>query len=371
MPYATGVLYRDGAPMVFDSGDYPAVLERCLEAVGYDAFRERQAAARAGGRHLGIGLACNVESTGIGPFETARVTVDRSGRVAVATGVADTGQGHATVFAQVCADHLGVDLADVFVAQGDSAAVPFGLGTYHSRAAVTAGSAVAKAAGLARAKVLAVAAHLFEVAPEDLVLARGVVSVRGSPGRSLTLADCARACVPGEGLPPGLAPGIDETAYFDAPAVTWANACHAAIVAVDPRTGMVDVDRYVVVHDCGRMLNPLIVDGQIRGGVVAGIGGALLEHFIYDEDAQPQTTTLMDYLLPALSDVPPIEIFHIETPSPLNPLGVKGAGEGGTLGPPAAIAAAVEDALAAQGVRLSRTPLSPHTILAALEEAAP
>jgi carbon-monoxide dehydrogenase large subunit len=277
--------------------------------------------------------------------------------VAVYSGIVDTGQGHATSLAQVCADYLGVDIGDVSVLAGDTGTIPLGLGTYHSRAAVTAGNAVSVAAEKVRERALEVAADLMEAAREDLVLSRGVVHVRGAPQRSVSLAECAQAA------------SLDETEYFAAPAATWANACHAAIVAVDADTGEVRIEKYVVVHDCGRMINPMIVDGQIRGGVVAGIGGALLEHLVYDEAGQLQTTTLMDYMLPVLTDVPPVEVHHMESPSPLNALGVKGAGEGGTLGPPAVVAAAVEDALRPLGARISQTPVSPHVVLAAIDAA--
>jgi carbon-monoxide dehydrogenase large subunit len=357
LPFDAGIPYRDGAPMVLDSGNYPEALERCLEAIGYDAFRREQAASRARGEFRGIGLACNVESTGLGPFEGGRVVVDDSGRVTVYTGVVDTGQGHATSLAQVCADHLGVEIDDVSVLAGDTGTIPAGLGTYHSRAAVTAGNAVSVAAAKVREKALDVAAALMEAAREDLVVSRGVVQVKGAPQRTVSLAECAQVCA------------LDETSYFSAPAATWANACHAATVVVDADTGEVQIEKYVVVHDCGRMINPMIVDGQIRGGVVAGIGGALLEQLFYDESGQPQTTTLMDYMLPVLTNVPPLEVHHMESPSPLNPLGVKGAGEGGALGPPAVVAAAVEDALAPLGAKISQTPLSPHNVLAAIDAA--
>lgn len=370
MPYPAGILYRDGTPMVLDSGDYPTTLERCLDAVGYESFRTTQAEEHRRGIYVGIGMACNVEATGIGPFEAARVRVDPSGEVAVYTGVTSQGQGHQTVFAQVCAERLGVSPDKITVVTGDTATIGFSRGTYHSRAAVTAGNAVYLAAEKVRAKLIRLTSHLLEVAPEDLEIADGSIRVRGAPDRAVSLARCAQICIPGAPLPPGIEPGLDETAYFNAPSVTWGNAAHAAIVRVDPETGSVKILRYVVVHDCGRVLNPLILDGQIHGGVVAGIGGALLEHLVYDQNGQLLTTTLMDYLLPTVADAPEIEILHQETLSPLNPLGVKGAGEGGTIGPPAVLAAAVEDALSPFGARITRTPISPTTVLAALREAA-
>lgn len=366
MPYSPGVLYRDGTQMVLDSGDYPAALEKCLDAIGYHDFREAQVLARARGEYRGIGVACNIEATGIGPFEGARVSIDPSGEIAVYTGVVNTGQGHPTVFAQVCADVLGVDPDRVTVKTGDTATIGFSRGTYHSRAAVAAGSAVRQASMKVRDKVLEFASHEMEVAVADLELADGAVHVKGDPRASLSLGRCAQLCIPGANLPAEMEPGLDETAYIHLPSVTWAYAAHAAIVTVDPDTGGVKIGRYVVVHDCGRLLNSTVVDGQIHGGVAAGIGGALLEELVYGDDGQLLTTTLMDYLLPVMDDIPQIEIVHMETPSPLNPLGVKGAGEGGTVAPPAVIAAAVEDALAPFGVRIGRTPVSPKTILAAL-----
>jgi carbon-monoxide dehydrogenase large subunit len=369
MPYTPGIPYRDGAPMMLDSGDYPDALERVLEGIGYDEFRALQGAERERGRHVGIGVACNVEATGIGPWESARVGVDGTGRVAVYTGVGNTGQGHETVFAQVAADVLGIDPDVITVFRGDTSTIGYSRGTYHSRAAVTAGNAVHVAAGRVRDKALQIAAHELEAAPEDLELVDGMVRVKGSPSHGISLARCAQLSAPGMPLPEGLEPGLDETHYLDVPSATWGHAAHAAIVAVDPETGRVEILRYVVVHDCGTMLNPLIVEGQVHGGVAAGIGGAMLEELVYDEGGQLITTSFMDYLLPTLEDIPHLEIIQTETPSPLNPLGVKGAGEGGTIGPPAVLAAAVEDALSPFGVRITRTPLGPRTILAALREA--
>jgi carbon-monoxide dehydrogenase large subunit len=369
MPYSPGILYRDGKPAVFDSGDYQAALARCLETIGYEQFREEQEAARARGEYLGIGLACNVEATGIGPFEGARALVDPTGQVAVYTGVVSTGQGHETVFAQVCADVMGVTPDQVTVRTGDTATIGFSRGTYHSRAAVTAGNAVHGASVKLREKVLEFAAHQLEAATEDLEIREGMVQVKGSPQAQISLARCAQLCIPGGDLPPGMQPGLDETEYVEFPAATWAYAVHAAIVSVDPETGGVRIKRYVVVHDCGRVLNERVLDGQIHGGVAAGIGGAMLEQLVYDEDGQLLTTSFMDYLLPVFEDVPKLEVVHLETPSPLNPLGVKGAGEGGTVAPPSTLASAIEDALEPFGVSITRTPLSPSAILEAISRA--
>ena len=369
MPYAPGTLYRDGGPLVLDSGDYPAALDSCVSAIGYHEFRKAQASAREQGRHIGIGVSCNVESTGIGPFEGARVRIDPSGQIAVYTGVVSTGQGHETVLAQVCADVFSVDPGQITVRQGDTADIAFSRGTYHSRVAVAAGNAVHSAANRTRDKTVRFAAHILEASVEDLKVHDGQINVKGSPNASVTLAECAQRCIPGADLPDGMEPGLDESDYVEFGSVTWANAVHAATVSVDPATGQVDIVRYVVVHDCGRMLNPMIVRGQIQGGVAAGIGGTLLEEIVYDDEGQLITASLVDYLLPSLSDIPELEILHTQTPSTTNVLGVKGAGEGGTVGPPAALAAAVEDALSPLGVRIRHSSLAPRHILAAVRAA--
>jgi carbon-monoxide dehydrogenase large subunit len=365
MPFEPGILYRDGNKMVIESGDYPEALERLLNVVDRAAFRKEQEAARAKGRYIGLGIECNVEAGGLGPYEYARVRLDPSGRFIVHTGITDSGQGHKTSFAQVCADQLGVDPDDVLVLATDTQPLPYGRGTYHSRGAVAAGSAVHMAAQALRQRIIALAASHFQIQPDSLKIAGGKVFEPGTQ-RSLTLTECAKLATPELSLPVGREPGLDETACFEIPTTSWGNAVHAAVVEVDVETGAVKILRYVVLHDCGRMLNPMIVRGQIIGALVQGIGGSLLEDILYDADGNPQVTTMQDYILPRMHDVPPIEILHMETPSPLNPLGVKGAGEAGTLGPPAALAAAVEDALAPFGVRINSTPLSPHKILEAL-----
>ncbi len=365
MPFAPGILYRDGNPLLFDSGDYPEALERVLKAIDREAFRKEQKIAREQGRFIGLGIECHVEAGGLGPYEYARVRLDASGKVAVHTGITDSGQGHRTVLAQVCADQLGLDPSDIIVFPADTQTLPYGRGTYHSRGAVAAGSAVHKAAQALRAKILAVAASHFQVQADRLRLADGKVFEPGTD-RILSLIECAKLATPELALPVGREPGLDETAYFEVPTTSWGNAVHAAFVEVDVATGAVKILRYVVLHDCGRMINPLIVRGQVIGALVQGIGGSILEDLVYDDDGNPLVTTMQDYVLPRMHDVPDIEILHMESPSPLNPLGVKGAGEAGTLGPPAALAAAVEDALAPFGVRINSTPLSPHHILSAL-----
>jgi aerobic carbon-monoxide dehydrogenase large subunit len=368
MPFDPGILYRDGNKMMIESGDYPEALERLLKVVDRDAFKKEQEAALAQGRYIGLGIECNIEAGGLGPYEYARVRLDPSGKFVVHTGITDSGQGHKTSFAQVCADQLGVDPSDVLVLATDTQSLPYGRGTYHSRGAVSAGSAVHMASQALCKKIIALAASHFQIQPDGLKVANGKVFEPGTE-RSLTLIECAKLATPELSLPVGRTPGLDETACFEIPTTSWGNAVHAAFVEVDVQTGAVKIRRYVVLHDCGRMLNPLIVRGQIVGAVVQGIGGSLLEDILYDTDGNPLVTTMQDYILPRMHDVPPIEILHMETPSPLNPLGVKGAGEAGTLGPPAALAAAVEDALAPFHARINSTPLSPQKILASIREA--
>ena len=365
MPYAVPVRNRDGKFMTYDSGDYPAALAAALEAAGHDGFAARQEAARAAGRHIGIGVANYVEGTGRGPFESARVRIGPSGRVSVATGATSQGQGLETALAQVCADALGLDVADVRVVAGDTGAVALGLGAFASRQAVTAGSSVHLASVALRDKALTVAAQLLEAAREDLEIAGGRVRVRGVPDLSVGLGEIARllAGQPGFALPGGAAPGMEAFAAFEPETVTFCNGCHVAEVEVDIDTGAVTVAAYTVVHDCGRMINPMVVEGQIVGGAVHGLGSALFERMVFDGTGQPQTTNLAEYVMPGAPECPRLRLAHMESPSPLNPLGVKGAGEGGTIPAPAAIAAAIEDALAPYGVAIDDVPVTPDRLV--------
>jgi carbon-monoxide dehydrogenase large subunit len=364
MPYDTGLLYRDGQPLVYDSGDYPTMYRRLLELIDYDRWREESTrrAEAGGGRLIGVGLAGYVEGTGIGPFESGSVLVDPSGRVRVATGSCSQGQGHATTFAQVAGEVLGVPLEDVDVVGGDTAAILHGFGTIASRSITIGGSAVATAAASVRQKALRAGAELLEASIDDVELANGAVRVRGAPEHAVSLGEIARSLQPGQPRRGGEKPGLDAEAYFEPPTVTYASGVHAAVVELDPETGEVRLLRYAVVHDCGRVVNPTIADGQIMGGVAQGIGGALLEEIVYDEQGQIMTSSLMDYLLPAATDLPELLLDHHEHPSPRNPLGVKGLGEGGAIAPPAAIANAVEDALRGFGVVIREGPLSPSRV---------
>jgi len=370
MPYELGIPYRDGNALVYDSGDFKAGLDAALSAVGYDALRQEQAALRATGVHRGIGISGYVEGTAIGPYEGATVRLDASGRAVVSTGACSQGQGHETSFAQIAADALGIPLDWVTIVGGDTAAIPFGVGTFASRSAVNAGSSIHVAAGKVRDKVAEAAATLLEAAPADIEIADGVVSVRGAPASAMPVSRVIQAAIPTFAKPGIASPDFEATAYEHQPTVTYASAVHVAYVEVDVGTGAVRLLRYLVAHDCGKVINPVIVEGQVHGGVAQGIGGALLEEMVYDEQAQLLTGTFMDYLVPTAMEVPALETLHLEYPSPRNTLGMKGVGEGGAISPPAAIANAVEDALAPFGARVTRTPLGPSVVLGLLESAA-
>ena len=372
LPYDQGLPYRDGVRVVYDGGDYPAALDAALGAVDYDAFRVDQARRASEGRCVGLGISLYVEGTGIGPFEGASVSVDADGKVVVRSGSAPHGQSHLTTLAQVCADELGVALEDVQVRAGDTALLPYGVGTFASRSAVTAGAAVAGAARKVKDDLVAIAAELLEADPGDLVVEAGSVHPAGSPSTSVDLRTIARAAAPGPRarVPEGRRFGLSETSYFVPPTVTFAYGVHVAIVEVDVELGEVKLLRYVVAHDCGRMLHPLVVEGQVQGGVAQGIGSALYEEVVYSPDGQPLTTTFMDYLLPTAVEVPSVGQIHLSTPSERNVLGVRGVGEGGAISPPAAIANAVVDALGHDAHDLVALPLSPERVLRLVDAAA-
>jgi aerobic carbon-monoxide dehydrogenase large subunit len=362
LPWDLGMPYRDGNPLVYDSGDFRAVLDAALEASGYEAFRREQAALRERGLWRGIGISGYVEGTAIGPFEGARVTLDLAGRALVATGAVNSGQGHETSFAQICADTLGIPFEHVTVVGGDTAAVPFGVGTFASRSGVTAGNSIADAANAVRAKVVTAAAALLEAAEADIEIEDGRVFVRGAPATAVPLARVVQAAIPTFARPGVASADFDAIAYHHVPTVTYASAVHVAQVEVQPDTGAVRLLRYVVAHDCGTVINPIIVEGQVHGGVAQGVGGAMFEEIAYDADGQLLSGTLMDYVVPRADDLPPIECVHLEYPSPRNPLGTKGLGEGGAISPPAAIANAIDDALAPLGVRVTATPALPARV---------
>ena len=363
-PYDHEILFQDFRPLVYDSGNYPAALEKAALMIGYEDFvREEQPRLRREGRHVGIGVVSYIEGTGIGPYEGARVTVEPSGMVRVATGVGTQGQGHFTTFAQLVAEQLGVEVTSVQVTTGDTRDFSWGTGTFASRGAVVAGSACHAAALKVRAKVLALAAPLLGVPEGALELGNGRVSVRGFPERSLGLGELARKANPLRGaVTPGTEPGLEATAYFGPDRGNAASGVHAMRVEVDPDTAEVKITRYVVVHDCGTVINPMVVEAQVQGGVAHGIGNAFYERLVFDDNGQLMNASFMDYLLPTALDVPTVELAHIETPSPLNPLGAKGVGEAGAIPTGAAFAQAVEDALSGTGVEITEIPLSPSRL---------
>ena len=372
MPYDVGLPYRDGVPMVYDSGDYPKSLQRALDEIGgLEAFRERQKAAREEGRFLGLGMACYVEGTGVGPFEGATVRIDPSGMIFVAAGACAHGQGHETVFAQVTADAWSVPIDDVIVTVGDTGPMAMGYGTIASRSAVTASHAILDASEKVQEKVLAIAANMLEASVDDLEFRDGGVGVRGVPDMLVSLREIHRAALPGwdNKRPEGVEAGLDASSYYEPPTVTWAYASNATVVEIDPQTGVIKIEKYVEVHDAGVLINPMIADGQVKGGLVQGIGGALFEELKYDENGQLLTGSFMDYLLPTSGDVPDLTVVHQETPSPLNRLGVKGLGEGGAIAPPVAIANAVSDALRPLGAEFNSTPIRWEDVLKALNGA--
>jgi CO/xanthine dehydrogenase Mo-binding subunit len=369
MPYRPGLTYKDGVPIAYDPADFPAAFERVLERFGYQEYRRRQAAARGGPTRIGLGLACYLQGSGLGPYEGATVRVDPSGAVVVLVGVAAQGQGHATSLAQICAAELGVALEDVSVVGGDTQVMPFGMGTGGSRVAANAGPAVARSARAVREKASRVAAELLECAPGDVRIAEGRAFVAGVPGRAVPLGRVARAAIRAEALRGSAEPGLTSCSYFYPDTVTWAFGAHAAAVEVDLETCLTRLLAYVAVHDSGRPINPMIVEGQLQGGIVQGIGAGLGETLVYDAAGQLLTGSLMDYPLPRADDLPPLGSFIVETvdhPSAVNELGIKGVGESGAIAPAAAIANAVEDALAEFRITIRDVPVTPGRLFALL-----
>ena len=363
-PYNNEVIYQDFRPLVYDSGNYDPVMDEALELVGYKEFIEHeQPKLRAEGKHVGIGVVAYVEGTGIGPYEGARVQVQTSGKISVVTGVGTQGQGHFTSFAQIVADQMGVDVSDVEVITGDTDQFHWGTGTFASRGAVVAGNAINEAAKDVRKKVLKLASDLLEAAEEDLELRDGKVEVKGVPDRGISLIELAAEANPLRGaVKPGTEPGLESTNYFGPESGATASGVHAMIVEVDPETMLIDIKKFVVVHDCGRVINPMIVEGQVHGGVAQGIGNAFYEKLTYDESGQLLSGSFMDYLIPTALDVPVIDVGHKETPSPLNPMGIKGAGEAGAIPTGPLFAQALENALGIDGLEILEIPLSPNRL---------
>ena len=365
MPYQKPIKARSGVTIQYDSGDYPACQAEALAAIGWDDFRTRQETARKAGRHLGIGLSHGVKGTGRGPFESGLVRISRTGKITVFTGASAMGQGLGTAMAQIAASQLGVSVEQINVVAGDTAGVSLGLGGFASRQTVTAGSSVHLAAKAVADKAKKVASHMLEAAEHDLELAGGEVRVVGAPQLNVKLAEIARILqgAPGYGFPPGVDPGLESNVMHRTDPLAYANACHAAEVEVDVETGEVKILRYVALQDSGVLINPMMVEGQVHGGVVHGIGNTFYEWMGYDDAGQPVTTTFADYLLPTATEVPRLETLYKETPSPLNPLGVKGVGEAGTIPAAAALISAVEDALTPFNVRIGHVPLTPMKLL--------
>lgn len=384
MPYDHGLMFQDGRPLIYDSGDFPASLQKIRKLVGWDDFEDYREKARAEGRRVGIGLACYVEGTGVGPYEGGRIIVETSGKVRVATGLTSQGQGHETVFAQIVADQLGVPMEDVTVTTGDTRLIAYSVGTFASRGAVMSGNAVAVAARDVKEKALRVAADALEASPDDLELVDGEARVKGDPSSSVRLGtiavlanplryafdEASKAATQFGGAtdyskPPvaeGDEPGLEGSGFYSPIRATFANGMHAVIVETDPETAEINILRYCVVHDCGTLVNPTIVQGQVHGGVAQGVAGALFERMAYDHHGQLQNASFMDFLMPYASEVPKVEIDHLETPSPLNALGIKGAGEAGVIPGAAVLASAISDA---EGFSVTRMPISPselHTL---------
>jgi len=365
-PYEQEIIYQDFHPLSYDSGNYEPVLDKALAAIGYKEFlAHEQPKLRAEGRCVGIGMACYVEGTGIGPYEGAKVQVQANGKVSVVTGIGTQGQGHFTSFAQIVADQLGVDVTDVDIVTGDTDQFYWGAGTFASRGAVVAGNAISAAAQAVRQKALKLAADSFECAEEDLVVADGKVSITGIPEKFIRLGELAQRANPMRGaVKPGTEPGLESTQYFGPPSSSTANGVHAAIVEVDPETFDLKILKYVVVHDCGTVINPMILEGQIHGGVAQGIGNAFYEKLAFDDQGQLLNASLADYLLPTALEVPRMVLDHTVTPSPLNPLGIKGAGEAGAIPVGPVIAQAIENSLELNGktIELLEIPLSPSRL---------
>jgi carbon-monoxide dehydrogenase large subunit len=381
LPYDQGLIFQDGRPLIYDTGDFPASLDKAVALVNWASFEAYRETARAEGRRVGIGLAAYVEGTGVGPYEGAHVRVETTGDVVVSTGLTTQGQGHQTVFAQIAAQELGVAVERVFVTTGDTRRFKYGVGTFASRAAVMSGNAVAIAARKVRAKALRIAAQALAASESELALAGGDVYVRGFPdGPRIALSTVAVLANPlryafdeeakratqfatpaGDGppVPEGEEPGLEATGYYSPVRSTFANGVHAAVVETDPETAEITVLRYCVVHDCGTVINPMIVEGQVHGGVAQGVGGALYERIVYDESGQLVNASFMDFLMPYASEVPTVETDHLTSPSPLNPLGVKGVGEAGVIPGHAVLASAIEDA---EGFRIDSMPISPSEL---------
>jgi CO/xanthine dehydrogenase Mo-binding subunit len=363
-PYDNEIIYQDFVPLIYDSGNYEPMLNDALERIGYHEFiNEIQPKLRAEGKHVGIGVVSYVEGTGIGPYEGAKVQVMGSGRVSVVTGVGTQGQGHFTSYAQIVAEQLGVSVDKIDVVTGDTDQFYWGAGTFASRGSVVAGNAINEAAKLVRAKILKLASEHFNAPEDELEIADGEVKVQDIPRMSISLGELANMANPMRGaVKPGAEPGLEATNYFGPERGATASGIHAMILEIDPETMQIHIQKYLVVHDCGKVINPLLLDGQIHGGVAQGIGNAFYERLAYDENGQLLNGTFMDYHLPTSLDVPRIDTGHGETLSPLNPMGVKGAGEAGAIPVGPLFAQALEDALHDVDFEILEIPLNSNRL---------
>ena len=359
MPYSVGTSVLE-TPIIYDSGDYPRLMRKAVELSGYDRFKE--VSRRVGELYLGIGLACFVEKTGLGPFEAARVRMDRSGKAVVYTGATSVGQGLETTLAQICADELGLDIDDVTVVHGDTSLAPHSTGTFASRVTVMGGNAVLLASRKLREKVIRLAAEYFGCSEEEVRFEGSTLSAKSGRREALSLGELMRHA--SDSWKWGVS-GLDleATHYFETRKMVFPHGAQVALVEVDAGTGVVTVKKLWSLYDVGRAVNPMLLEGQIVGGVAQGLGGAFLEELVYDEAGQLLCTSFMDYLVPSSAEMPPVEVHLFENdPSPLNPLGVKGGGEGGTAGVGAAVANAVSDALRPLGIQITDLPLSPNKL---------
>lgn len=362
--------FKTSTGLVYDSGNYQAALDKALKLAGYEKLRREQRRPRSEEKYLGIGVSTYVEICAMGPsaampaggWEYGTVRMEPTGKVTILTGVSPHGQGQETSFAQIVADELGVGLDDIAVIHGDTSAVPSGIGTFGSRATAVGGTAVYQAAEKVREKAREIAAHLLEADPEDLTFSDGRFSVKGVPKKGLTIQQIALEAHMAAKLPKKMEPGLSATSVFEPPNFTFPFGTHICVVEVEPKTGRVEIKKYVAVDDCGKVINPLLVDGQLQGGIAQGLGQALLEEVVYDENGQLLTSSLMDYALPRALDVPRLDLARTETPTPVNPLGVKGVGEAGTIGSTPAIVNAVVDALTPLGITHIDMPLKPEKI---------
>ncbi|MCC6887646.1 MAG: xanthine dehydrogenase family protein molybdopterin-binding subunit [Hyphomicrobiales bacterium] len=370
MPYTQPLKTPDGRTVVYDTGDYMRCQAELLSLMDYDGFPARQHAARTEGRLLGFGFANYVKPTGRGPFETGVVRIERSGRIIVCTGGAAMGQGFRTAMSQICATEFGVRPQDITVVAGDTDAIPYGFGGYASRLTVCSGASIHLAAREVRKKVLRVASHLMEVAEEDLDVINGNVVTKGVPDLSMSLAQIAHFASgrPGQTLPHDLDPGLEATVSFKPEAAVYANGAHGVELEVDTLTGSVKLLRYMVVHDSGTLINPMIVDGQVQGAVAHALGNTLFELMAYDADAQPLSTTLSEYLLITAPELCNVEVMHQHSPTDRNPLGVKGVGECGVMSVAPAVLSAIENALSDYGAQFDHYPITPPAIFAAIAQ---